>query len=100
MPYKSVKKRREKTRQWKKDNPDKVKGQKQRWRERKRAHAPEQEMWVRKSPLNLCSRTVYPGMKELVVLLTDYRKGPSPFSGNKPQELETRLAEHRDKNRI
>ena len=57
-------------------------------------------MWVRKSPLNLRSRTVYPGMKELVVLLTDYRKGPSPFSGNKPQELETQVAEYREKQRI
>ena len=100
MPYKSVKKRREKTRQWKKDNPDKVKGQKQQWRERKRAHEPEQDMGVRKSSLNLRSRTVYPGMKELIVLLTDYRKGPSPCSGNKPQELETQLAEHREKKRI
>ena len=39
-------------------------------------------------------------MKELVVLLTDYRKGPSPFTGNKPQELETRVAEYREKQRI
>ena len=99
MPYKSVKKRWEKTRQWKKDNPDKVKVQTQRWRERKRSRTPEQEMWVRKSSSNLGSHTVYPGMK-LVVLLTDYRKGPSPFSGNKPQELETRLAEQREKERI
>ena len=77
MPYKSLEKRSQKTRQWKKDNPEKVKAHKQRWRDRKRACTPEHGMWVRKSSLHLRSRTVYPGMKELTVLLTDYKKSSS-----------------------
>ena len=82
------------------DNPEKDKAQKQRWRERKRACAPEQEMWVQKSSLNLHSCTIYPRMKELVMLLTAYKKVPSLLSQKKAQELETRLAEHREKHRI
>ena len=57
-------------------------------------------MWVRKSSLNLRLRTVYPRMKELVVLLTDYKKVLSLLRPKKPQELETWLAEHREKHRI
>ena len=117
MPYKSLEKRRQKTRQWKKDNPEKVKAQKQRWRERKRVGAPEQEMWVRKSSLHLHSRTAYPGIKELTVLLTDYKKSSLSFIAekalrtprkNRTQRRQTekrsqnlqRLAEHREKARI
>ena len=123
MPYKSLEKRRQKTRQWKKDNPEKVKAQKQRWGERWRACTPEHEMWVRKSSLHLRSRTVYPGMKELTVLLTDYKKSSS-FTATgalRPRDSVSRtpritrsqhrqtekwspnpqgLAEHRNKNRL
>ena len=123
MPYKSLEKRCQKTRQWKKDNPEKVKAHKQRWRDRKRACTPEHGMWVRKSSLHLSSRTVYPGMKELTVLLTDYKKSSSfiatgafrptaKVSGTprikRGQRRQTEkssrnpqgLAEHRDKNRL
>ena len=99
MPYKSLEKRRQKTRQWKKDNPEKVKAQKQRWRERKRAGAPEQEMWVRKSSLHLHSRTAYPGIKELTVLLTDYKKSSLSFIAEKALRTRASVSRTPRKNR-
>ena len=99
MPYKSLEKRRQKTRQWKKDNPEKVKAQKQRWRERKRAGAPEQEMWVRKSSLHLHSRTAYPGIKELTVLLTDYKKSSLSFIAEKALRTRASVSRTPSKNR-
>ena len=100
MPYKSLEKRRQKTRQWKKDNPEKVKAQKQRWRERKRVGAPEQEMWVRKSSLHLHSRTAYPGIKELTVLLTDYKKSSLSFIAEKALRTRASVSRTPRKNRI
>ena len=100
MPYKSLEKRRQKTRQWKKDNPEKVKAQKQRWRERKRAGAPEQEMWVRKSSLHLRSRNAYPGIKELTVLLTDYKKNSLSFIDEKALRTRALVSRTPRKNRI
>ena len=99
MPYKLLEKRRQKTRQWKKDNPEKVKAQKQRWRERKRAGAPEQEMWVRKSSLHLHSRTAYPGIKELTVLLTDYKKSSLSFIAEKALRTRASVSRTPSKNR-
>ena len=100
MPYELLEKRRQKTLQWKKDNPEKVKAQKQRWRERKRACAPEQEMWVRKSSLHLRSRTVYPGIKELTVLLTDYKKSSLSFIAEKALRTRASVSRTPRKNRI